>query len=52
MDEQALKDHHLNLSATHVDFMIGTADLSVTGILSDGTQVPIFENGTWAGEFV
>jgi aminopeptidase len=52
MDEQALKDHHLNLSATHVDFMIGTADLSVTGLLSDGTQVPIFEKGTWAGEFV
>ena len=51
MDEAALAQHHINLSATHVDFMIGTADLNITGILPDGTQVPIFRTGTWAGEF-
>lgn len=52
MDEEALKDHHINLSATHVDFMVGTADLNITGILPDGTEVPVFRDGSWAGEFV
>lgn len=51
MDEAALRDHHINLSATHVDFMIGTADLNITGILPDGTEVPVFRDGNWAGEF-
>ncbi len=51
MDEGALRDHHINLSATHVDFMIGTADLNITGILPDGTEVPVFRAGNWAGEF-
>lgn len=52
MDEEALKAHHVNLSATHVDFMIGTADLNITGILADGTEVPVFREGNWAGEFI
>jgi len=51
MDEKALAEHHINLSATHVDFMIGTADLSIDGILPDGTAVPVFRAGNWAGEF-
>lgn len=51
MDENALAEHHLNLSATHVDFMIGTADLNITGILPGGTEIPVFQNGNWAGEF-
>ncbi len=37
----------VNESATHVDFMIGTADLCITGIKPDGTEVPVFKNGTW-----
>jgi aminopeptidase len=32
----------------HVDFMIGTRDLSIVGITRDGRRVQIFENGTWA----
>lgn len=52
MDEETLKTHHINLSATHVDFMIGTADLSITGLLANGTQIPVFRDGNWAGEFV
>ena len=51
MDESALREHHINLSATHVDFMIGTADLNIVGILPDGTEVPVFQEGNWAGEF-
>ncbi|MDY3863897.1 MAG: aminopeptidase [Eubacteriales bacterium] len=38
----------INESMIHVDFMIGTRDLSVTGVTRDGKRVPIFENGTWA----
>lgn len=38
----------INDSMIHVDFMIGTRDLSITGLTRDGKQIPIFENGTWA----
>ena len=38
----------INDSVTHVDFMIGTADLSITGIDKDGKEIKIFENGEWA----
>ena len=38
----------INESMIHVDFMIGTRDLSITGVTRDGKRVPIFENGTWA----
>ena len=38
----------INDSMIHVDFMIGTEDLSVTAITRDGKRVPVFENGNWA----
>lgn len=38
----------INDSLTHVDFMFGTADLSITGIRPNGTRVPVFQNGNWA----
>ena len=38
----------LNDSATHVDFMLGTDDLSIDGITADGTAVPVFRGGEWA----
>lgn len=38
----------LNESATHVDFMLGTPDLSITGTRPDGAEVPVFVNGNWA----
>ncbi|HCE33824.1 MAG TPA: aminopeptidase, partial [Clostridiales bacterium] len=37
----------LNQSATHVDFMVGTEDLSIVGI-KNGVETPIFVNGDWA----
>ena len=43
-----LSECGVNDSATHVDFMIGTADLSITGITENGEEVPVFVNGTWA----
>ena len=36
-----------NDSVNHVDFMIGTADLSVIGITKNGDEVPVFENGNF-----
>lgn len=48
MSEAELKEAGLNRSSTHVDFMIGSADMDIDGIKEDGTRVPIFRNGTWA----
>lgn len=38
----------INDSMIHVDFMIGTDDLSIIGITRDGRRIQLFENGTWA----
>ena len=38
----------VNQSMIHEDFMIGTSDLSVTGITEDGREIVIFRNGDWA----
>lgn len=35
-------------SSTHVDFMVGTSDLSIVGTTHDGRQVTVFENGNFA----
>ena len=35
-------------SNTHVDFMVGTADLSIIGITRDGKEIPVFRNGDFA----
>jgi len=37
----------LNDSMTHVDFMIGTEDLKITGKTRDGKELPVFENGVF-----
>ncbi len=38
-------NHGLNVSQTHIDFMVGTDDLSVIGETSDGKKVDIIING-------
>lgn len=38
----------INDSIIHVDFMIGTKDLNITGVTKDGQRVALFRNGTWA----
>lgn len=40
--------HGLNDSLIHVDFMIGSSDLTIYGITTSGEQELIFENGNWA----
>lgn len=38
----------INDSMIHVDFMVGSADLTIIGTKEDGTTVPVFVNGDWA----
>ncbi|MGI6151745.1 MAG: aminopeptidase [Christensenellales bacterium] len=38
----------VNDSMVHVDFMVGTADMSITGITKEGERVPVFIDGEWA----
>jgi len=42
--------HGLNDSLIHVDFMIGSPDLTIYGILENGDQELIFENGNWTND--
>ena len=42
----------VNDSSIHVDFMVGTEDLEITGIRKDGSRVKVFENGTWSDELL
>ena len=49
--EILLKEHNLNKSDSHTDFMIGNRDLNITGITSSGEEVPIFVNGNFTEEF-
>ena len=42
------KEKGINDSMIHVDFMIGTRDLTIDAYTADGKTVRIFENGTWA----
>ena len=38
----------LNQSITHEDFMVGSADLNITGVTHDGREIPVFANGNFA----
>lgn len=48
MNEEELAAAGLNRSLSHSDFMIGSADLSVTGTTQDGKTIALFTNGNWA----
>jgi aminopeptidase len=48
MSREDLQKHGLNQSITHVDFMIGSAEMNIDGIKADGTSKPVFRNGDWA----
>ena len=48
MSKEELKAAGLNSSNTHVDFMIGTSDLSIIGTTKDGREIPVFVNGNFA----
>ena len=48
MSKDELKARGLNDSFTHVDFMIGTSDLSIVGTTHDGQEIPVFVDGNFA----
>ncbi|KRP94239.1 peptidase M29 [Bradyrhizobium yuanmingense] len=37
-----------NQSLIHIDWMIGSAETNIDGILADGSKVPVFRKGEWA----
>ena len=37
----------LNRSSIHVDFMIGSPEVDVTGITTNGDRVPVLRNAVW-----
>jgi aminopeptidase len=47
LDDAADKER-ANLSAIHIDFMIGAPDVKVTGVTGDGERVPVLRDGAWA----
>jgi aminopeptidase len=46
--EDELHAFGINKSLSHVDFMIGTADLSIVGTDEEDREIALFKNGTWA----
>ena len=48
MTKEELKARGLNDSITHVDFMVGTPDLSIVGTTHDGREIPVFVDGNFA----
>lgn len=47
MSKDQLKKLGANYSVEHVDFMIGTDDLTVTGITYDNKKTVLFKDGDW-----
>ncbi|WP_284641124.1 aminopeptidase [Paenibacillus silviterrae] len=48
MTEEELAARGMNSSIVHVDFMIGSGELSVDGVLEDGATEALIVNGDWA----
>jgi aminopeptidase len=48
MEEKELRSSGLNVSDTHVDFMVGAPDLNIVGVDSEEKKIQIFKNGNWA----
>jgi aminopeptidase len=47
LSKEELETRGVNDSLVHVDFMIGTKDLEITGITAEGKQIPVFKNGNF-----
>ncbi|OEH92693.1 aminopeptidase [Bacillus solimangrovi] len=48
MSEEELAENGSNSSITHVDFMMGSAELDIDAETHDGSIEPLFRNGNWA----
>lgn len=51
MTKEELTNNGINTCTNHVDFMIGTKDLTITGITHRGEEIVIFENGNFSEIF-
>ena len=40
-----------NSSIIHIDWMIGSKEIDIDGILENGTKIPVFRKGKWAQKF-
>ncbi|WP_223068193.1 aminopeptidase [Paenibacillus caui] len=47
LSKQELLERGGNVSLTHVDFMVGSAELDIDGELADGSIEPVFRKGDW-----
>ncbi|MGY0374727.1 aminopeptidase [Clostridium sp. JNZ J1-5] len=48
MSKEELDKNGVNSSLTHVDFMVGTKDLQIIGVTSEGTEIQIFKDGNFS----
>jgi aminopeptidase len=48
MDEATFEQAGGNMSTTHVDFMIGSGELDIDGVLENGAAEPVMRKGEWA----
>ncbi len=49
--KEIAEKHNINRSKLHIDFMVGSNDLTIIGHQENGETVEIFKNGTWAKHF-
>lgn len=49
-DEAQMDKAGMNDSVIHVDFMVGSEELCITGVKKDGTRVEILRNGEFVGK--
>lgn len=47
MSVEECKKAGINDSMIHVDFMIGSKDMSIVGVTNNGDRIQIFKNGNW-----
>ena len=48
MSEEQLAEAGANASVTHVDFMIGSEQMDIDGVLANGSTEPVMRAGEWA----
>lgn len=49
--EKLFEINKINKCISHVDFMVGTSDLSIIGITNDDEEIEIFKNGNYSEIF-
>ena len=52
MNDEELLEAGINVSSIHIDFIIGSKELQVTGVTADNKRISILRNGNWDGEFI